>query len=279
MERKTFAHDGLQFSYLEGGNGASDDVLLILHAHWMSASDFDEVYPRLPPWWRVVALDQRGHGETSHGGAHSVEAYIGDIDALLDHLGVRVPVVLAGHSFGGMVANLYAAKRPERVRAIVMEDIDVARDDHDDFILGWGGTHATREALEAKIGARLAPYLQKQIVAAEGGFRLAFDPAEVLASEAALNGNHWKEWLSQRFPALVVRGAASPVVPGKELEAMARRRQNTKLVTIDAGHSVHVDAPEAFALAVSQFLGGLADTRPVAPRSANGGAASAPSRG
>ena len=138
-------------------------VLLLLHAHWMGASDFEEVAPALADAWRIVALDQRGHGETDHGGAHSIEAYRGDLDALLDAASISGRIVLLGHSFGGMVANLYAAARPARVRGVILEDIDVARDDHHDFMLAWSGLYPSREALEEKVGARLAPYLRRSI--------------------------------------------------------------------------------------------------------------------
>lgn len=95
------------------------------------------------------------------------------------------------------------------------------------------------------------------MVCDDAGWRLTFDPTEVLASEAALNGDHWPKWLAHTCPALVVRGARSVPVSGEVLEQMARRRPNTRLVTLDAGHSVHIDAPQAFVDAVSRFLAEL----------------------
>jgi esterase len=257
LQRGYFDHDGLRFSYLERSPDGGAGVMLMLHAHWMGASDFEEVIPLLPIGWRILALDQRGHGETSHGGAHSIDAYLSDIDALCAHRGVTRPVVLLGHSFGGMVANLYTAANPHRVRGLIMEDIDVARDDHDEFMLRWAGYYPTREALEERLGERLVPYLRKSIIHTEAGWRLTFDPEEVLSSEAALNGDHWSEWLAHVCPALVIRGSRSVPVSGEVLEEMARRRQNTRIVTIEAGHSVHIDAPNSFADAVCQFLAEL----------------------
>ncbi len=253
--RRTFEHDGLCFSYLD--TGGSSPLLVLLHAHWMGASDFDEVVPALADGWRVVGLDQRGHGETQHGGTHSIEAYIGDLDALLAAIAHTGPFVLLGHSFGGMVANHYAAARPDRARAIILEDIDVARDDHHDFILPWAGVFSTREALEERVGARLAPYLRKSMHQVDGGWSLTFEPREVLASSVALNGDYWHVWLGHTCPALVIRGAHSKPVDGTGLAEMARRRPNTELVTIDAGHSVHIDAPEAFVAAVRGFMSTL----------------------
>jgi esterase len=255
MKRSYFHHDGLRFSYLDSGGDLP--AFLLLHAHWMGASDFEDVAPAFTDRWRVIALDQRGHGETSHGGVHSIEAYVGDIDAFLAHLGIAGPVVILGHSFGGMVANLYAAARPERVRALIMEDIDIARDDHTDFVLDWAGVHPTREALEAKMNPRLVPYLARSIIRSGEGWRLNFDPQEFLRSEQVLNGDHWPQWLSHTCPALIIRGARSRIVSGEALEEMARRRPNTRIVTVDAGHSVHIDRPAEFIVVLRAFLDSL----------------------
>ena len=255
MKRDSFRHDGLTFSYLD--SGGDKPVLLLLHGHFMGASDFEGIAPAFTDRWRVVALDQRGHGETDHTKHHSIDAYIGDVAALLDHLWISDPVVVLGHSWGGAVAYLCAAAQARRFRAMIIEEMNVVRDDHDDFALAWAGVYADKAQLEAKIGPRLTPYMQKSIRQVEGGWSMTFDPAEILWSEAELNGDHWREWLASTCPALIVKGAHSPVIPGAELDEMARRRANTRIVTIDAGHSVHIDQPGAFTAAVKDFLGGL----------------------
>jgi len=79
----------------------------------------------------------------------------------------------------------------------------------------------------------------------------------VLASSTALNGDYWHVWLSHTCPALVIRGEHSKPVDGTVLAEMARRRPDTALVTLDAGHSVHIDQPAAFAETVRTFLDGL----------------------
>ena len=70
---------------------------------------------------QLIAPDWRGFGRTSGPPCdHYVFAdYLGDLDALLDHLAPERPVDLVGHSMGGNVAMLYAGIRPERVRRLV----------------------------------------------------------------------------------------------------------------------------------------------------------------
>jgi esterase len=59
MQKHTFQHNQLTFSYLDsGGDGP---VIIALHAHWMEGSTFIPLATALKPQWRVIALDQRGH--------------------------------------------------------------------------------------------------------------------------------------------------------------------------------------------------------------------------
>jgi pimeloyl-ACP methyl ester carboxylesterase len=70
-----------------------------------------------------------------------------------------------------------------------------------------------------------------------------------------LNGDFWGDRLASTCPALVVRGTQSKVVDGGVLKAMAERRPNTELVSLDAGHVTHHDDPDGFNAAVRRFLG------------------------
>lgn len=254
MNRATFAHDGLTFSYLDSGGRAP--VLVFLHAHWMGGSDIADVAGMFVPEWRVLALDQRGHGHTDHTLRLSPEDRIGDVRALLSHLQIEEPVVLWGHSLGGMVAYRFAATSPQRVRALIIEDIGVIHHGEGaSFVLEWAGVYPTREALEEKIGARLAPYLEKSIHHTAAGWTLMFEPTEMMLSEHALAGDDWKLWLASACPALVLHGDESRVSDAAELLEMAKRRPNTEYVSIGgAGHSIHIDKPAETIRVVRDFL-------------------------
>lgn len=101
MERRSFRHDELTLSYLDaGGDG---QVLVALHAHWMEAATFKDFGNSMAPAWRVVALDQRGHGDSDHAETYSRQDYLGDLLAFVDHLGLTSAMVL-GNSLGGVNA-------------------------------------------------------------------------------------------------------------------------------------------------------------------------------
>lgn len=254
MTRSQFHYDDLTLSYLDtGGEG---QTLIALHALWMEAATYTQFAAALFPEWRIVALDQRGHGHSDHAHSYTREDYVGDLLALLDQLQVDKAVLL-GNSLGGVNAYQFAAWHPDRVKALVIEDISAEPDADASFVLAWEGTFPSRKTLEENIGPRLAPYLLDSFRSSPDGWRLAFEPREMCESQLQLNGNHWADWLASACPALLIRGRDSRLTTQDQLEQMAARRPNTRLVTLDGGHVVHQDNPHGFADTVREFLHGL----------------------
>jgi pimeloyl-ACP methyl ester carboxylesterase len=251
MDRREFHHDGLKFSYLDpGGDGG---VLIALHAHFMEAATFAPLTAALAPEWRLVALDQRGHGYSDHAPSYTRDDYIGDVEAFLEHLGVS-DAVLLGNSLGGVNAYQFAARHPHMIRALIVEDIGAEVRDDLSFVLPWEGLFATREALAERVGPRLLPYVQDSFRQVPGGWRLAFDPREIVASGQCLEGDYWQDWLATDCPALLLRGRNSRVTTQAAVEEMTLRRPNTRLNVLDGGHAIHVDNPAGFADTVQEFL-------------------------
>lgn len=71
MRRFCFEHDGLIFSYLDSGGPLP--IMVALHAHWMEGSTFIPLAEALGSEWRVIALDQRGHGYSDHAESYGPE--------------------------------------------------------------------------------------------------------------------------------------------------------------------------------------------------------------
>jgi pimeloyl-ACP methyl ester carboxylesterase len=104
-----------------GGTPASPAVLL-LHG-WTASADlnFFPVYACLAESYRVIALDQRGHGRGMRSmEPFSLEDCADDAAALLGQLGVG-PAIVVGYSMGGPVALLLARRHPGQVAALVMQ--------------------------------------------------------------------------------------------------------------------------------------------------------------
>jgi pimeloyl-ACP methyl ester carboxylesterase len=104
-----------------GGTPASPAVLL-LHGWTVSADiNFFSVYAGLAESYRVIALDQRGHGRGMRSlEPFSLEDCADDAAALLEQLGVG-PVIVVGYSMGGPVGLLLARRHPGQVAALVLQ--------------------------------------------------------------------------------------------------------------------------------------------------------------
>ena len=96
-------------------------ALLMMHG-WMDVgASFQFTVDALREERYVVAPDWRGFGlsDSTPGDCYWFADYLGDLDALLDHLSPDQPVDLLGHSMGGNVVMTYAGVRPERIRRLV----------------------------------------------------------------------------------------------------------------------------------------------------------------
>src|SRR4051812_41086378 len=116
-----FDHDGVLLAYDDTGESGLPPVLL-LHGVSSARSTWHRLVPTLDGRCRTPALDLRGHGESGHDpGTYTLEHYAPDVIAFLEDR-VDQPVVLIGHSLGGVVAATVAQQRPDLVRAVLLED-------------------------------------------------------------------------------------------------------------------------------------------------------------
>jgi proline iminopeptidase len=96
----------------------SGDPILLLHGGPGMGNYFDSFPETLSPH-RVVSYDQRGCGRSSCDGSFDVAAQVADLDAIRQHLGAG-RIHLFGHSWGGLLAQLYAKAHPARVASLVL---------------------------------------------------------------------------------------------------------------------------------------------------------------
>ncbi len=101
--------------------GVGEPTLVLLHGLASTRRLFDLVIPHLAKSNRVVAYDQRGHGESEKpDDDYSLDAFARDVDEILRRHGVSRPV-LVGHSFGANVALRHAVTR-HAARGLVFVD-------------------------------------------------------------------------------------------------------------------------------------------------------------
>jgi pimeloyl-ACP methyl ester carboxylesterase len=112
-------------SVTDFGPPSRDVDCVFLHANGFNAFTYRHLLAPLAEQWRILALDQRGHGSTTleadPAGRRDWLDLRDDLLAALQSLELD-GVVLSGHSMGGTVSLLAAAARPGRARALVLLD-------------------------------------------------------------------------------------------------------------------------------------------------------------
>ena len=255
---------GLRFHGLERGRRGAPPLLL-LHGAAQTAHSFDEVAPDLARDHHVIALDQRGHGDTEWAPRYRRDDFTGDIRNLLDHLGWEAATLIA-MSLGGLNSLAFAAQWPSRVRGLVVVDVtptvaqpgreaigkQLAIRDFASFEEAVAQAHAfnPRRTLE-NIRERLS-YAMREFPDGRWGYK--FDPGIAAGAEGDLE-RLWTQVARLRCPTLLVRGAESPILAAPAAERFTRTVPGSRVAEVaGAGHSVMGDNPAGFLAAVRPFL-------------------------
>lgn len=275
LEHDVYVRD-LKLHYQEWGN-ASAPAILMVHGFGVSGHMFDEFAERMQDRYRLIALDQRGHGDSdwSPEGDYSREAFVADLEGFCDVLGLH-QFVLVGHSMGGLNAVSFTVKHPERVRALVLVDVgpEAAKEGVDNIVRFTRGPdelefeefvemahrfnqRRTIENIRERMRHRLRP-------TESGKWTWKFDKRfregkeELKVGSSLSNDEMWRLYRSITVPTLLVRGGESDVLTQDIAERAAREMQRARLVVVPgAGHSVPGDNPDDFTAAVTEFLGEL----------------------
>jgi pimeloyl-ACP methyl ester carboxylesterase len=249
--------------------GGEGPPVLLLHGLAGRANEWRSTAVWMTEGYRVLALDQRGHGMSDKDvGDYSRGAYVDDVVTVIERLG---PVVLVGQSMGGLNAFLAAARRPDLVRALVVVEASPGGPDPKapgrvgSWLDSWPVPFPTLADARAFFGGDTL-YAQTWLEVLEEhpeGYRPQFRRESMVASVADVaERDYWNEWERIRCPTLCVGGARGYVAE-EELSEMARRIPSGSYARVpDAGHDLHLERPEAWRGVVESFLSStVADPR------------------
>jgi pimeloyl-ACP methyl ester carboxylesterase len=258
---------GLSLHYLDwGGDGPP---LVMLHGLTGHAHTWDHTAAALSDRYRVLALDQRGHGDSAwappYGGGQMADDLLAFLDAL--HLG---EVTLMGLSMGGIVAFIFAASHPQRVRDLIVLDIgpEIAVAGARQVAAGLAANRVfgsedeavaqarafnprpTEEALRHRVRHNLRPR-------PDGTLTFKYDDA--LRERGAIfdrsTDQLWAAWQAVGCPILLVRGDDSDILAVETAQRMLASNARASLVGVpDCGHSITLDNPQGLLDAVDPWL-------------------------
>jgi pimeloyl-ACP methyl ester carboxylesterase len=120
---RTLRLDGRSVRLYESGPQQSPDpVLVLLPGAGDTAESWELVRDVLSASRRVLTYDRPGIGHSEAGAGWDLTAVVDDLHAVLSAAELAAPVVLVGHSFGGLLARAYAAAHPAGVAGLVLVD-------------------------------------------------------------------------------------------------------------------------------------------------------------
>ncbi|MFQ5693779.1 MAG: alpha/beta fold hydrolase [Nitrospinota bacterium] len=271
FEDRFLTVNGLRLHYVEWSSGPGEagagggGAMVLLHGVTDNCRLWDHVARSFRGEYRVLALDQRGHGDSdwSKDGAYASTDLASDLSAFFDALGLR-DAVLIGLSWGGLAGLLHAAARPETVRRLVMVDIGCAFDEAETAVPDRPLEFADEQALEAyERSANPFPALwtlrpRARASVREAGGRLVRKHDPFFAERWPFRAmTYWDAARRVACPTLLLRGAHSFVLSREMAERTAGAIPDCRWVEIPhAAHLIPLDNPPAFEAEVRKFLAG-----------------------
>ena len=273
--------NGLRFHYREWGDTRTRHAVVLLHGYAETSEAWSDTAQDLAREFRVIAIDQRGHGQSDRATDrdYTRATQMEDLEAIIESLGLR-SVTLIGHSMGGANAICYAAEHPEITTALVVIETapEVLRSGIETIrrLLATGATfasledaiesfreffpYATTEQIERRVRASLT-------VNDDGAYVWDFDPIFRDPTSRPPDPDPGQRRLSDLWdcadrvqcPTMIVRGSETDMLTPEAIQRLHRRVSGSRVSLIeDAGHSVPTDQPAALSLNIREFLQSIA---------------------
>jgi esterase len=267
--------NGLRHHLLVRGAPSSPAVMMI-HGLAGQAHTFDGIATRLAERFHVYCLDVRGRGESEWGPAeeYHIESYLADLDAVRAALNLE-ELALVGTSMGGVISMNYAARHPERVTRVVLNDIGPEIDPAGlQRIIAYVG-HAPeafndmkavvkyyRENYAPMVAGRpddqVAEFARWNVRRSDSGLYVwKMDPAVRTFAAPPAQDDPWEVVSRIACPVLVLRGGESDVLSADVARRMGEAIADCRVVEVPGvGHAPLLTEP-ASVQALEAFLSPL----------------------
>ncbi|MBB4858625.1 pimeloyl-ACP methyl ester carboxylesterase [Novosphingobium chloroacetimidivorans] len=265
--------NGVEMKYHEwAGEGPT---ILFLHPSTGYGRMWEWTVDALDGRFHAYAPDQRGHGGTSRpDGSYSAEAYADDLVSFMDAVGISRAIIV-GHSLGGRVAQVFAARYADRVSALVLvasphlSNFYGTRDsaqvvlrnaaatlDHPETFASkdealafmranWPWSPEGEHALEHRIAHNFEHH-------DDGSISPRYDNVRVAQGLAHLSDDLRPYAAQVSCPVMIVR-ATSGNLPADKAEAIAKFWRDARVVDVEGRYALQMESPVALANAIAAF--------------------------
>lgn len=260
---------GIHLNVEERGDGPS---LLLLHGFLGSAVTWKPVTDDLSRAFRCVMLDLPGHGRSdapADWARYRTNECVSDIIGVLDYLGLTHVAVL-GYSMGGRVALALAAEHTNRISALICDSANPGIDDQTEREARIAGDDRLAQMIEREGMAAFVDYweslplfkTQERLpVETRDAIRASRLETPEVGAAGSLRGlsqgrqpSLWGKLSELRMPALIIAGQEDAKYREIALHMTTCLPNAQKVIVQEAGHTVHLEQPAAFAGAVLDFL-------------------------
>jgi len=241
--------------------------LIILHGFLGSGSNWHTLSSRtFAKYFEVYAVDLRNHGRSPHREEFDYRSMADDVEAFILYHALP-PVLLMGHSMGGMTAMHVALTYPDILEKLIVVDIAPRRyESHYTNILKVLGSlnlshYRDRRSLNAALRQEIPSEPLRQLVLQNilfdreaGLFEWKVNLEGIIINYEQLN-RPLPSGAVFNNPVLFLRGGDSDYIRDDDEDTILSFFPAADIVTVpNAGHWIHVDTPRAFADTVVAFM-------------------------
>ena len=256
------ARNGRTLQYDVSGEGA--DVIIFIPALGATRAMWQPQLPAFQPDFTVVVYDPAGHDPAS------IYPTQPSMAALVDAVHSRRPHVV-GLSIGGMIAQEYAIRYPDRVTSLVLASTTSRYPDEARRAMEQRAAQVEQQGMTPIVEGRLEQWVTAEyrrvkpdIVAWVRGMLESADPrAYAQAARAVASLDTTDKLPAIACPALVLEAEQDTSVPSGSGEVLAAHIRNARLERIaNASHLCNVENPDAFNSRVARFVRGVMEASP-----------------
>ena len=237
-----FEYEDIEINYLKRGKGSP---LLMLQGLGQTIDSWTFQIPYFKRKMMVIALDNRGVGESSRPNySYTMEMFVEETKALLDYLDINEKVHLIGVSMGGMIAQNFVLKYPEKVKTLILLATSAKMDPYpliEEYKLleKRDVEDAYKKKLElmfsdsfienVKNDEKLNDLLKKKLV-----IESTTTIQDYINRGAAIAGHDTHNDLQKiTIPTLIMAGTKDKIVPFKESEYLHAKIPNSTLISLE----------------------------------------------